>query len=515
MAGSSGLLRCPPYCKSSCTVRHHPLLLAVVNCIDTEEDQEMMESLLQDLQDCINDYTKDGKWKKEGVIPDPNEAYQFPMIHWACALGRVFAVLWLIEEDFKPTQQTTEGDTGLHRAIYCLQETCPKEALQKFQKLVPPMESALLVKNLSGCTPVHTCCQLLHKEVPKVEFHYECLAAMVGHGKRKGDDFLKSLLSSQNAEGDTPLHILSQHDRNMNGIKLLIEAGARTDIENKKGFKPLDVAIDCGQLKLSKYFQDLRVIQRKTHKQNQNTSSDIDVLGGMQSNSGGLYSPSTPRQSSRKIRESPKMTSEKRAVMPAETDVGSSIKCPVEPNSSSLEPDPKKAKTSTTLLWKVNIAAQPPEERNSLTINAKTALPTTAKSAATTTVTTAAGKGTVTSNEQNILSYFKYSTSEARSVFRKAMERDRDIHQRELHDMDIEKKKLTNSLAATIEQQQEASQQIQRKLQEIDQLQKKEQNLKGKIQGIHNRLDSISQMSLKAQEQFRTCQHALDAFDKL
>lgn len=51
--------RCPMYCPKTCTVQHHPLLLAVINCVDTPEI-ELMEKKLLMMSNMINKYAQVG-----------------------------------------------------------------------------------------------------------------------------------------------------------------------------------------------------------------------------------------------------------------------------------------------------------------------------------------------------------------------------------------------------------------------------------------------------------------------
>ena len=51
------LVRCPPYCPFNCTIKHHPLLVALLNCGDTE-DKAVMQQRLEDLQHVVTKYEK-------------------------------------------------------------------------------------------------------------------------------------------------------------------------------------------------------------------------------------------------------------------------------------------------------------------------------------------------------------------------------------------------------------------------------------------------------------------------
>ena len=53
--GVTVLLRCPPYCRSNCVMQHHPLLVALLNCIDTD-DKVKMEARMRDLRTVVKQY---------------------------------------------------------------------------------------------------------------------------------------------------------------------------------------------------------------------------------------------------------------------------------------------------------------------------------------------------------------------------------------------------------------------------------------------------------------------------
>jgi len=52
---STKLIKCPMYCPNTCLEHHHPLLVAILNCIDTPEI-ELMEKKLLMLSNLINKY---------------------------------------------------------------------------------------------------------------------------------------------------------------------------------------------------------------------------------------------------------------------------------------------------------------------------------------------------------------------------------------------------------------------------------------------------------------------------
>ena len=218
-----------------------------------------MKQRLHDLKHVVMRYEKSGKWKKDDNIPDAVEHYRFPMIHWACALGRASAVEWLTQHGLDPTTRSVhdeQEETGLHRAIICLQETCPNNASDKFEQFLPALQDAMFTVDGTGNLPVHTCCEFLANEMPRPEFYQGCTSAMISHLKSQGTNLLNKLLESENSEGNTPLHILCRNDRCFSAVTEMIQAGASIESKNLKGQTPLDVALEKGQVKLVRYLYD-------------------------------------------------------------------------------------------------------------------------------------------------------------------------------------------------------------------------------------------------------------------
>ena len=252
------LLKCPPYCRVNCSTKHHPLLVVLLNCGDTD-DKGVMKQRLHDLKHVVMRYEKIGKWKKDNNIPDAVEHYRFPMIHWACALGRASAVEWLVQHGLDPTTRTLQDEqeeTALHRAIICLQETCPNNAAEKFEHLLPSLQDAMFTVDGTGNLPIHTCCDFLANEMPKPEFYQRCASAMISHLKKQENNLLKKLFETENPDGNTPLHILCRNDRCFFTVAEMIQAGASIENKNHKGQSPLDVALEKGQVKLVRYLYD-------------------------------------------------------------------------------------------------------------------------------------------------------------------------------------------------------------------------------------------------------------------
>ena len=55
----SDFVKCPVWCKRDCKVKHHPLLVALLNCVDTDDEQQI-EQQLSDLEHVVLKYEQVG-----------------------------------------------------------------------------------------------------------------------------------------------------------------------------------------------------------------------------------------------------------------------------------------------------------------------------------------------------------------------------------------------------------------------------------------------------------------------
>ena len=90
-------VRCTPFC-SPCNkgYKHHELLLALLNTQDFDQGTGDIELGHQRLNSVINKYKAKG-WDHNSEIWEENEEFRFPLLHWACVLGKIRTVQWLLD----------------------------------------------------------------------------------------------------------------------------------------------------------------------------------------------------------------------------------------------------------------------------------------------------------------------------------------------------------------------------------------------------------------------------------
>lgn len=90
----STVLRCTPFCRP-CNkgYKHHELLIALLN---SDANGTPKEDEHDHLAKVIKKYETAG-WDRNSAIMDKNEEFRFPMLHWACVLGKPRTVRWLLD----------------------------------------------------------------------------------------------------------------------------------------------------------------------------------------------------------------------------------------------------------------------------------------------------------------------------------------------------------------------------------------------------------------------------------
>ena len=88
-------VRCTPFCRPCDKgYKHHELLVALLNTRDVEQgfSDETDHDLLKNV---INKHKSKG-WDINSEISEENEEFRFPLLHWACVLGKIRTVRWLL-----------------------------------------------------------------------------------------------------------------------------------------------------------------------------------------------------------------------------------------------------------------------------------------------------------------------------------------------------------------------------------------------------------------------------------
>ncbi len=100
------------FCEDDCSFTHHEMLLSLV--LSKRNDPKTFDKF----KDCVRKELAAG-WNRNSDIPDKAKYFRFPLVHWAAVYGKLYALQWLLDQDFDVEVTNTQGETALHRLIAC------------------------------------------------------------------------------------------------------------------------------------------------------------------------------------------------------------------------------------------------------------------------------------------------------------------------------------------------------------------------------------------------------------
>merc|ERR550532_1410130 len=114
----------------------------------------------------------------------------------------------------------------------------------------------MMQQNAHGNTPIHVCAEMLVNEMPRYDFYNECFSQMLQYAlESRGRIDYKQMINIRNNDGDNLVHILVTSGKQLPCIKRLVGLGADIFAYNKKGKNPMDIAVNCGYIRTSKYLE--------------------------------------------------------------------------------------------------------------------------------------------------------------------------------------------------------------------------------------------------------------------
>jgi len=222
---------CSWVCHSDCGGEHHPLLIALFNAVDSDS--------LQQFKGTLSGFQVTG-FNLQIKVPDPNPAFQHPLIHWAASLGKGNVLEMLQKPPFSMDMsfQSDDFETALHRSL--LLWNAKEIPLSNAFAVIEQLQVCLDSRNAKLQTPLHICAVNLTKCV-KQDFLFwkEVMNKMV---TSIDDSNLVEVLNSQDVNGDSIIHILSTNGDVLDIIHSLLCCGANFNIMNYRKEKPIDIA---------------------------------------------------------------------------------------------------------------------------------------------------------------------------------------------------------------------------------------------------------------------------------
>lgn len=265
MTGNNGKLEHTVFCPEECSLRHNEMILALSGNEDHKKPSD-----LSSLKVALYSHLQNG-WNAHCNVPDALPEFRFPLVHWACVLGRTQALNWLLTKlKFKAfvTVERT-GETGLHRALRLLHKVRSRDAkprsvrfiCNKFRvivhKLTEQDPSGLFLKDkVQGNTVFHMCALCISEQESagrELDYYDNCMKILLQcvnelqTTKKLPSDSLHKAINSQNDRGETVLHILARNNYSFLAVRyILFDHKEIVDRfkKNHEHMTPLDIARD-------------------------------------------------------------------------------------------------------------------------------------------------------------------------------------------------------------------------------------------------------------------------------
>ena len=219
------------FCPENCSTRHNEMILALCAC----NDDTTRPGELTSLKLALYSHLQNG-WNAQSSVPDVLPAFRFPLVHWACVLGKTQALSWLLTKmkfkGFVAAERT--GETGLHRAVRLLHRVKSRDFVArsvdyiwgKFGHIVTALTdqdpNGLFLKDkVQGNSCFHICALCISQQESvgdELEFYENCMRILVERAvflqntEKLPSAALQIALNSQNDRGETVLHILARNN---------------------------------------------------------------------------------------------------------------------------------------------------------------------------------------------------------------------------------------------------------------------------------------------------------------
>lgn len=221
-----------PFCRSDCTSHHHRLLLSLLKCSNYNYGSAMayLDSFMKQVHEYVNQPGKCSDVLANADLPDRVAFFQYPLVHWACVLGKfkVLERLAAMKEFNLGVRSERTGETGLHRMLMSLDQAMVrkkspnKTILEVFSKtlrtLTENLPRLITICNKEGDTPFHCLAKVILDSTGELERmnmyegYFGCLVKELTRLRSTGKltpDVVRELLLKTNNSQETFLHILA------------------------------------------------------------------------------------------------------------------------------------------------------------------------------------------------------------------------------------------------------------------------------------------------------------------
>ena len=266
MTASNVKLEHTVFCPESCSARHNEMILALSAC--SEDGRKPAD--LAPLKVALYSHLQEG-WNAQSYVPDALPEFRFPLVQWACVLGKTQALSWLLTKmKFKAfvTAERT-GETGLHRSLRLLHKVRSRDLTPRsvhficsnFSVIVDTLteqdpHGLFLKDKVQGNSVFHMCALCISQQesiCSELDYYEYCMKILLQRVtalqtmEKLPPEALQTVLNSKNDRGETILHILARNNISINTVKYLLsdyKEVLKKLIKNHEKATPLDVARD-------------------------------------------------------------------------------------------------------------------------------------------------------------------------------------------------------------------------------------------------------------------------------
>lgn len=185
---------------------------------------------MKQVNEYVNQLGKFSDVRANADLPDPVASFKYPLVHWACVLGKfkVLERLAAMKEFNLGVQSERTGETGLHRMLLSLdraivrRKSPSKTILEVFSKtlrtLTENLPSVITICNKEGDTPFHCLAKVILdctgelERMNTYEGYFERLVKELTRLRSTGKltpEIVRELLLKTNNSQETFLHILA------------------------------------------------------------------------------------------------------------------------------------------------------------------------------------------------------------------------------------------------------------------------------------------------------------------
>ena len=254
------------FCPETCSVKHNEMIIA----LSAISDDSRKPPDLGSLKVALYSHLQTG-WNAQSSVPDALSEFRFPLVHWACVLGRTQALSWLLSKmkfkAFVVAERT--GETGLHRALRLLHQVRSRDATPRsvdficnklsliLYTLTEQDPTGLFLKDkVQGNSAFHICALCISQQGlvnSELEYYENCMKILLVRVtslqtmEKLPKDALQKAINTRNDRGETILHILARSNISVKTIKYLLsdyKEVVNRFPKNDEKKTPLDIARD-------------------------------------------------------------------------------------------------------------------------------------------------------------------------------------------------------------------------------------------------------------------------------